>query len=301
MPPKLENRGAIIEQLCNAKVYTVEKITLQWVVKVPNGEDVIGRADSGRVKITPTGTVLDVFLRKSDSDISHPPLELLEGLTTFCQLTNASHVALLHWVMTETNTGEMEAIFERRGLQTDAPEVKALIDSQHPNANFWAKSTSKRQGDAEHSQDREATLDAVSLFMARFTAINQWDNTRARSWSKTDTDLVLSHFCRLENVDPYLLLPQKDPSLWNQRLRQAGAYLDDPTSISFLHDSPDGHLRPTRLFPALVQINRARETIIKMLPDSTADVAERSMSVLPTCLVHNWQQNANNRDRSPSC
>jgi hypothetical protein len=52
VPAKLENRGAIIEQLCNAKVYTVEKITLQWAVKVPNREDVVGRADSGRVKIT---------------------------------------------------------------------------------------------------------------------------------------------------------------------------------------------------------------------------------------------------------
>jgi hypothetical protein len=125
-----------------------------------------------------------------------------------------------------------------------------------------------------HLQNREEGLDsAVSSFMARFSAISQWDNTKARPWSKTDTDLILSHLCRLENVDPYLLLPQKDPSLWNQRLRQAGAYLDDPTSIGFLHDSPDDHLRPTRLFPALVQINRARETIIKMLPDSTADVA----------------------------
>jgi hypothetical protein len=94
MPPKFENRGAIIEQLCNAKVYIVEKITLQWAVKIPNGEDVIGRADSGRVKITPTGKVLEVFLRKGDSDILHPPLELLEQLTIFCQLTDASHVAL---------------------------------------------------------------------------------------------------------------------------------------------------------------------------------------------------------------
>jgi hypothetical protein len=275
--PKLENRGAIIEQLCNAKVYTVEKITIQWAVKVPVKGDIIGRADSGRVKITATGKVLEIFLRKSDSDISHPPLELLEELTTFCELKDASNVTLLHWVMTETNTGEMEAIFERRGLQKDAPEVKALIDSQNPNAHFWAKSTTRSQGDAKHSKDHEAVLDAVSSFMARFSAVSQRDNTKARPWSKTNTDLVLSHLCRLENVDPYALLPQTNVSLWKERLRQAGAYPDDPTSISFVHNlSDDGtkpHLRPIRLFPALVQINRARETIIEMLSDSTADVA----------------------------
>lgn len=310
LPPKLENRGAIIEQLCNAKVYTVEKITLKWAVKVPNGEDIIGRADSGRVKITATGKVLEIFLRKGNSDISRPPLELLEELTTFCQLTDASHVALLHWVMTETNTGEMEATFERRGLQNDVPEVKALRDLQKPDPHFWAKPTSKGQGDAEHSQDREAALNAVSSFMARFNAINQWDNTKARPWSKTNTDSILSHFCRLENVDPYALLPQTNLSPWNKRLRQAGAFPDDPTSVGFIHSSSDDgtkpHLRPTRLFPALVQINKARETIIKMLPDSTADVPTAvvlagEIYVRSMCLVHNWQQSANNRDRSPSC
>jgi hypothetical protein len=214
--PKLENRGAIIEQLCNAKVYTVEKITIQWAVKVPVRGDIIGRADSGRVKITATGKVLEIFLRKRDSDISHPPLELLEELTTFCELKDASNVTLLHWVMTETNTGEME-------------------DSQNPNAHFWAKSTTRSQGDAEHSKDHEAVLDAVSSFMARFSAVSQRDNTKARPWSKTNTDLVLSHLCRLENVDPYALLPQTNVSLWKERLRQAGAYPDDPTSISFVH------------------------------------------------------------------
>jgi hypothetical protein len=212
--------------------------------------------------------------------------------------------------MTETNIGEMAATFERRGLQDDAPEVQALIDSQHPNVHFWGKSTSKSQGDAEHLQDQEAALNAVSSFMPRFSAINRWDNTKARPLSKSNTDAVLSHLCRLENVDPWALLPQTNLSLWHKRLRKAGAYPDDPTSISFVHDSPEDrtkpHLRPTCLFPALVQINRARETIIKMLPDSTADVATAvvlagEVYVRPMCLFHNWQRNANNRDRSPSC
>jgi hypothetical protein len=310
LPPKLENRRAIIEQLCNSKVYTVEKITLQWAVKIPNGEDVIGRADSGRVKISPAGKVLEVFLRQGDSDISRPPLELLEELTTFCQLTDASHVSLLHWVMTETDIGEMEAIFERRGLQNEAPEVKAMIDSQRLNPHFWAKSRIQGQGDAERSEDHEAALDAVSSFMARFNAINQWDNTKGRPWSKTNTDSMLSHLCRLENVDPYVLLPQTNLSLWNQRLRQAGAFPDDPTSISFLHEGSDDvtkpHLRPTRLFPALVEINRARETVVKMLPDSTVNIGTAvilagEVYVRLMCQVHRWQQSANNRDRSPSC
>jgi hypothetical protein len=110
VPPKLENRGAIIEQLCHAKVYVVGKITLQWAVTVPNREDVVGRAESGRVKITSMGKVLEVFLRKGDYDVSFPPFEVLDELKTFCQLTESSNVSFLHLVMTETNTGEMEEI-----------------------------------------------------------------------------------------------------------------------------------------------------------------------------------------------
>lgn len=113
--------------------------------------------------------------------------------------------------------------------------------------------------------------------MNRFTALNQWDNAKARPWSKTKTDSVLSHLCRLENVDPYSLLPQTSLSRWGGRLRQAGAFLDDPTPISFIHESSDSgkksRLRPHRVFPALVTINRARKTIVKMLPDSTVDIA----------------------------
>ncbi|CZR50455.1 uncharacterized protein PAC_00327 [Phialocephala subalpina] len=219
MPPMLANRKAIIEQLCNSKVYTVKKITLKWTVKVRDRGDVEGRADSG------------------DSDISHPPLELLEELADFCQLTEASQIALLH----------------------------------------ASGSASRHHGDADYWEDQEATFDAVSTFMNRFTALNQWDNAKARPWSTTNTDSILPHFYRLENVDPYSLLPQTSRSLWSGRLRQAGAFLDDQTSISFIHDSSDSgkksRLRPHRLFPALVTINRARETVVEMLPDSTVDVA----------------------------
>lgn len=277
MPSKFTNRKAIIEQLCNSKVYTVKKITLRWTIKIRGREDVEGRADSGRVKITVVRNGLEVFLRKSDSDVSRPPLELLEELAVFCRLTKASHVGILHAVMTETYSSDMEAIFNRRGLYKDAPEFNALIDSRKLNPALWSGSASRNNGDDDYWEDQEGTLDAVLTFMDRFTAGNQWGDAKARPWSKTTTDSLLSHLCRLENVDPYSLLPQTSLSPWSGRLRQAGAFLDDPTSISFIHPSSDSgkkpRLRPHRLFPALVEINRAGKTIIEMLPDSTVDVA----------------------------
>jgi hypothetical protein len=310
LPPRLSNRRVIIEQLCNSKVFTVRRITLQWAVKVPGRGDVIGRADSGRVKITPVGRSLEVYLRKVDSDLSRPPLELLEELSNFCQFTNASQVALLHGVMTEIHAADMDAIFQRRGLPNDAPEFCSLVNSRKLNPEFWSSTMRRNQGDADYSGDYESTFDAVASFMSRFTALNQWDNAKARPWSITDTDLVLSHLCRLENVDPYSLLPQTDSSPWNRRIREAGAYLDDPTSISFLHDVSEAGKRlrdrPMRVFPALVTINRAKHTVVKMLPDPTIDIARDIMLAgeVYVCLLlmmSTWRHGADNLDRFQSC
>jgi len=255
----------------------VRRITIKWIIKVRGREDVEGRADSGRVKITAIGDGLEVFLRKSDSDVSRPPLELLEELAAFCRLTEASKVALLHAVMNETYSGDMEAIFNRRGLHNDVPEFNTLKDSKKLNPELWSASETRNPGDDDYWEEEDATFDAVLTFMERFTVLNQWDNTKARPWAKTDTDSVLSHLCRLENVNPYLLLPQTSHSPWDRRIRQGGAFLDDPTSISFVCDSSDSgkksRLRPHRLFPALVEINRGREIEIEVLPDSTVDVA----------------------------
>lgn len=277
MPPKLANRKLIIEQLCNPKVYIVKKITLRWTVKVRGKGDVVGRVDSGRVKITVMGKSLDVFLRRSDSDITRPPLELLEELAGFCQLAEVTYVSLLHAVMAETHSGDMETIFVRRGLHKDAPEFNTLIDAKKLNPNFWSGSASRYHGDADYWEDRETTFDAVSKFINRFTTLNSWDDAKSRPWSKDRTDSVLSHLCRLENVDPYLLLPQTGLSRWSSRLRQGGAFRDDPTCITFVHPESDSgkeaRLRPHRLFPALVEINRAGETKVEMLPDATVDVA----------------------------
>ena len=253
----------------------MKKITLKWTVKVRGRGEVVGQAGSGRVKITVMGESLEVFLRKSDSNISRPPLELLEELANFYQLTEASHVAVLHAVMTEKYSGDMKAIFDRRGLHQDAPEFNTLMDSRKLNPSFWSGSASRHHGDADYWEDQEATFHTVSKFMNRFT--NRWDNAKARPWSQTKTDSLLSHLCRLENVDPYKLLPQTGLSPLRRRLRQEGAFPDDPTSISFIQEPSDSGknslLRPHRLFPALVTINRARETLVQMLPDSTVDVA----------------------------
>jgi hypothetical protein len=277
LSPKLEKRNDIIEQLCNTKVYTVRKITLRWAVKMPHsGAEVIGRADSGRVKVTGVGNGLEILLRKSDSDFSRPPFELMEELTTFCQLTDASHIAFLHWVISETEIREIANVFERRGLQHDIPEVKVLEKSGKLNPHFWEESSGSSQDHFAKMENEAATLDAVSSFMNRFNKINQWDDTKARQWSRTNTDTILSHLCRLENVDPYLLLPQASCDPWLQQLRRGGGFRDDPTSIAFMHDQDETKpaARPARLFAATVEITKDRGLAITALPDTTADIGK---------------------------
>jgi hypothetical protein len=97
-------------------------VTIQWTLKTPsNGLEIVSRADSGRVKVAAAGKTLEIFLRNSDADINRPPFELREELTAFCGLQDATHISLLHWVISEPSITEIETMFRRRGLHSDVP------------------------------------------------------------------------------------------------------------------------------------------------------------------------------------
>ena len=58
---------------------------------------------------------------------------------------------------------------------------------------------------------------------------------------------MLSHICQLENIDLFLLLPQKN-DLWTERVRKAGGYPDEvsrsaQTSPAIINVTGNGHIR----------------------------------------------------------
>ena len=277
-------------------MYTAEKVSIQWTLKTPDGSlEVVGRADSGRVKITPVGKALLVYLRKEDSDVSRPPYELREELSTFCGLTDPSHISLLHWIVSENSIDEIDTLFKRKGLQNDIPELEALAESlkRAENPQFWDKESrtgrkkGKRnyhgkpyrppQGRKTQEGGKSSTLDVVQSFMDQFNKASSWSDIAAQPWDKVGADEMLAHLCRLENVDPYSLLSRdENDSPWTKRLKAGGAFPDDAAGFFFKEDpmihKKNRFLRPAQHFPASVEITRDKGVYVAVTPTPIAEV-----------------------------
>jgi hypothetical protein len=293
----------VMEQLYKVEVYSVQKVTMEWIVKLENKNvEIVGRADSGRVKLTEVGNVLKIYLREQDNDANRPPLELQEAITKFCEIIDPSHVTVLHWILTEHNLKEIEYALQRRGIPNDVPKLDNLyldldanIEAQgacysqthkgraHPSyvpkrrgipndvpelddsqldvdVNIEAQGASRnlKHKRRAHPSDEKGSLDAVQSFINRFNLANSFQQKIAQPWQKGDAENMLSHICRLENMDPFLLLPQRDDS-WTQKIRQAGGYPDDFVGM-FFGQNQASHSRAylsrsAQIFPAIVEVS----------------------------------------------
>jgi hypothetical protein len=70
---------------------------------------------------------------------------------------------------------------------------------------------------------------------------------------------MLSHVCRLEDMDPFLLLPLTQPHLFDEKVRQAGGFPDQ--KMIFMYDQQISEPRKSiprsiQSFPAIVSVLR---------------------------------------------
>jgi hypothetical protein len=97
-------------------VFETEKVVVQWSVKLPDGTEVTGRADPGRVKLSSNAGSLSIYLTGADIDPASPPVELGEELCKYCGITRADQGILLQQILAGVNFREIRKIVERRGL-----------------------------------------------------------------------------------------------------------------------------------------------------------------------------------------
>lgn len=271
LPSSLANRGMVIAQLRQVEVYSAEKLIIEWQMSIPGdlpagkiAYKVVGRTDSGRVKMIKDENHLKIILRKDDVDPARPPLELQEEMSNFCGITDGSHLAILHWLLGHHDLEEIEYVLQRRGVTNVVPELDEQprelsdgdelefsglnaepLDSRTDNQFFRRTEKTTRQGNA------------VQQFVAKFNLANDFQKSAAQPWHATEAQNMLSHICRLEHIDPYLLLPQRR-SPWTQKVKDAGGYPDDLVAIVFDEKgTTNGKAfasRVTQNFPATVNV-----------------------------------------------
>jgi hypothetical protein len=269
-----------MEQLYNVEVYSAEEITIEWVVESDASRPlVVGRADSGRVKLTVDGSnCLRIFIKETAVNLPCPPIELQEELARFCSIVDPNHCTVLHWLLAENNLLEIEDIFQRRGISNELPtfdliarapprsNIPTVLDTHIPsyppydvtNKTDAQRKFHGRRNDLEAgSAGKGGTQDGVQALVDKFNLANSFQKTMTQPWQATEAENLLSHVCRLEHMDPFSLLPQRtDP--WSRRIRQAGGYPDQVVGIVF-DEKPtaydyEHHSRSAQVFPAVVEV-----------------------------------------------
>jgi hypothetical protein len=308
-------------------VYSAKEVIIEWAIGAGKTTGPIkGRADSGRVKVTPIGNILKIIIRESDVDVARPTLELQEEVAKFCEITDPSHVAILHWILAEDDLKEIEDVLQRRGIPNDLPEFDKLTqdvtEDQSVRLSFSGlnarsldleseyslqrpykgpekdsqgvllviqeseKSLQRRyEGSEKGSQavlpdkqesenslqrpykgpkkdsqevlpDKQESVDAIQSFVNKFNFASSFGKEITRSWQDVEPKTMLSHICRLENMDPFMLLPQRE-SIWERERRKAGGYPDDYFGVIFNEKPTTDSIKHTvgsRTFPATVRV-----------------------------------------------
>jgi hypothetical protein len=271
------NKQLIMAQLRKVEVHSAEKVTVEWSVKPDNAHHMImGRSDSGRVKLTVVKDILKVILRENDVDAARPPLELQEEMTKFCGITNPVHVALLHWMLVEQDLNEIEDVLRRRGIPNNIPEFDCLvrdsvvgevlsftgldgtpnsIDGDSQERRYQGRKRKQRVNPFSNDQN---TSKAVESFIKKFDLANSFKNRINQPWQDTEPENMLSHICKLENMDPFSLLPQKN-DVWHQHLRRGGGFPDDLVGIVFNDGQNTNQMdyvtKSSQTFPAIVSVS----------------------------------------------
>jgi len=231
------------------------------------------------VKVNAIGNILKIIIRESDVDVAQPTLELQEKVTKFCEITDPSHVAILHWILAQDDLKEIEDIVQRRGIPNDLPEfdkfTKDGTEDQSLRLSFSGLNAMSLDLESEDSlqrpykgpkkdnqevlPDKPESVDAnhaIQSFVNQFNFASSFGEKIARPWQDVEAKTMLSHICRLENMDPFMLLPQRE-SIWERERRKAGGYPDDYFGVIFNEKPTTDRIQHTvgsRTFPATVRV-----------------------------------------------
>ncbi|KAH7399670.1 hypothetical protein BKA66DRAFT_437202 [Pyrenochaeta sp. MPI-SDFR-AT-0127] len=229
----------VVTKLCGAIIHSSETVSIQWTVKTEIGE-IQGRADSGRVKISYQHNCMNIYLRHKDANSGVYPLELRESLATLCSLEHPTQIRLLEFILNESDSGEILDELSRRGFPEPSFEIKKILDTRQPDNILDAKYTAQNEQALHPTPDQHqfhghtpntrrfrrqrAECDApdnVQAFIQKFNVANSFQEQLAQPWAEASADNLLAHVCRLDDVNPWNLLP-RNRNQWDELLKAKG-------------------------------------------------------------------------------
>jgi hypothetical protein len=209
-------------------------------VRVQGIGEVQGRADSGRVKVSYQGNAMHIYLRHKDADAGTYPLDLREALATLCSIERPTDIRLLDFILSESDTDEILGELRRRGFQLPDTEIAKILETV-PTDNILDTEYVERKDSIRvpvsvegqfrghtpntrryrRRQAETQSADSIQAFLAKFNMANSFREQLAQPWSDAGAENLLAHSCRLEDVDPWNLLP-RNRNQWDELLKAKG-------------------------------------------------------------------------------
>lgn len=269
-----------------------------------NDEEIFGRADSGRVKCARRGRALDIYLVKADADAGKAPFELREYLGKLCGLDRADHLRLLDFILSEPDLGEIDDQLSRRGFSKLVPE----LEQEKIDSNDLSRKVIERPRDTQADARRQfygrkpdktrystrgagsEYPDHIQAFLEKFSIANSFRDQVSKPWAEAEASMMLAHLCKLENIDPWMLLPQKRND-WDNFFKYHGKAPGTVTGVSWNESRHIHHksylLKTANSFPATVYQDSEQQLRISVstaienkVDDDTLFAAELFVSVL---------------------
>jgi hypothetical protein len=258
---------------------------------VDNSVEVQGRADSGRVKILHQDNAMTIYLRHKDADKGIYPLDLRESLSVLCSLSHLSQVRLLEFILNEPDADEIRGELSRRGFPQLTTEIMRILETEplvkdsdviltgqetHDSTLLPTKDGFRFYGHTPNTRRyRRPRADydndgSVKAFLSKFNIANAFGEQLTQPWDEAGAENLLAHACRLDDVDPWNLLP-RNRNQWDELLKAKGKPPGVATGTFWSanrHVQGKGYLGDRRnvrnSYPAVVIQDNRRNMVIKI-------------------------------------
>ncbi|KAK9425919.1 putative Heterokaryon incompatibility domain-containing protein [Seiridium unicorne] len=250
--PASAGQNTLINQLKSTVVYATDQITVEWSIKLPNGELMPGRADSGSAKIDASGRSLVIYITRDYAASGTCPIELVE----------------------------IEEAFSRHGIPCGNAESDG--DAEKPISKGYLFHATEPILSSDEGKALQSFLD--DLEQARSIK-----NVTSRRWERNSAAQLkpfLSKICNLEKQDVSVFLPQSNID----QILGGSNRTNDKHEVAYftsgLMSEEERHSRTSLFFPAVVAVPKQGKPKFRMqVPAMNAQDPELAfLGELQACL-----------------
>ncbi|KAK4182912.1 hypothetical protein QBC35DRAFT_135831 [Podospora australis] len=204
IPQEIQERNRFLRRMLEVNVFSAQKLEVCWKIDVVDST-IEGAPESSRGTVLETGDTIEIYISQTDKQRKSLPVDVVEEIVKLSNI-NADMVWILHHILMENDTRQIEELLDRRGILSDPAESWAVFDTA-AEASF-TKCAIAFGGHTMGSRPRvdellSDFLDHLEQDQATQTMMNKcWEGNKV-----DDMKALLMELCRRNKQSPSLFVP----------------------------------------------------------------------------------------------